>query len=62
MSSKEQLIALTLGMCQKEGLENGIIWLLDNLDNYYMKETERLERKLAVRDRLLFNLQNYGKD
>ena len=62
MSSKEQLVAMTLGMCQKEGLESGINWLLDNLDNYYMKEAERLERKLAVRDRLLFNLENYSKD
>mgnify|MGYP006291004579 CR=1 FL=1 len=62
MSTKEQLVALTLGVCQKEGLENGINWLLDNMNNYYKDEVERLERKLAVRDKLLFNLQNYGKD
>lgn len=62
MSTKEQLVAMTLGVCQKEGLENGINWLLDNMNNYYKDEVERLERKLAVRDKLLFNLQNYGKD
>lgn len=54
MTIKQELSLKTLALCQKEGMVYGIDWLLDNIDCYYKNEVERLERKLAVRDRLLF--------
>lgn len=61
MTIKQELMTKTLALCEKEGLEYGINWLIDNIDDYYKGETERLERKLAVRDRLLFDKYN-GND
>lgn len=54
MTTKNDLLLKTLALCEKEGLVFGINWLIDNIDDYYKSESERLERKLAVRDRLLF--------
>lgn len=57
MSVRQQLILKALAIFQKEGIEATINWILDNTGDYYKNEVERLERKLAVRDRLLFNKQ-----
>ena len=58
MSIKQELMTRTLALCEKEGLEFGINWLIDNIHDHYKRESERLERKLVVRDRLLFKHYN----
>lgn len=57
MSVRQQIIMRALIIFEKEGIEAAINWVLDNTHDYYKNEVERLERKLAIRDRLLFNKQ-----
>lgn len=58
MTLKEELVLRALGICHKDGIEAGLNWLIDNIQDYYKDEAERLERKVAIRDRLLFSMRN----
>lgn len=59
MTLKEELVLKALGICQEHGIEYGLNWLIDNIQDYYKDEAERLERRIAVRDRLLFSMKDY---
>lgn len=55
---KEQLIKQAQQISEEEGQEIAFHWLIDNIYTYYKEDIERLERKVMVRDRLLFRKCN----